>query len=208
MRLPWAQAPLTAIPNSTACLKAKHTARRDRKDLIVDEIIQETENQTVKSIHRNCSVEQAMIDRVEDWLVLISPFENASNHQPHLTEGKMEAWSTTVVLRLSDQERINPRITDLSYVYWEKMVPQTFGVTRCTSLAFQQYNRTFLTAEFKVSKPEWQSKTTACMYLTHLITRLVVTQPWDNRTEWYNKLHVTARRVPGYVSPAPCTSMK
>lgn len=60
--------------------------------MIVEEIIRETENQTIKSIHRNCSVEQAMTDRVKDYcLVLISPFENASNHQPHLTEGKMEA---------------------------------------------------------------------------------------------------------------------
>lgn len=49
----------------------------------------------MKSIHRNCSVEQVMTDRIKDYyLVLISPrmpFENASKHEPHFTEGKIEA---------------------------------------------------------------------------------------------------------------------
>lgn len=63
--------------------------------MTVEEIIQETENQTMKSIHRNCSVEQVMTGRFKDYyLFLMSPrmpFENASKHQPHLTEGKKEA---------------------------------------------------------------------------------------------------------------------
>lgn len=49
----------------------------------------------MKSIHRNRSVEQVMTDRTKDYyLFLISPripFENASKHQPHFTEGKIEA---------------------------------------------------------------------------------------------------------------------
>lgn len=36
------------------------------KDLTIEETTWETENQTMKSIHRNCSVEQVMIDRIKD----------------------------------------------------------------------------------------------------------------------------------------------